>query len=118
MAQEKAPRTFEEYNFQEFLKMKEENETLEIENKELKEMNELDNETHKKLFDLVKSALAMSNIEVEGDLVSVYICERYIGLFDKEREVSFSKNGEQERSCLKALAELITLFHDIPNREE
>ena len=104
------PRTFEEYNFQEFLKTKKENDTLKNELEEKQEQIEDLQEQHKYLLDLVKVALSKASVKVD-DYNTVYVHDNFVGLYNKD-------NIEEEEQDLVALAKLIALTKAIPEREE
>ena len=66
MAQ-KEPRTFEEYNFQEFLKTKQENETLKNTNKELQNQVDFLTQSQTDLIKLCKQVASIITIEKEDE---------------------------------------------------
>lgn len=110
MAQTTEPRTFEEYNFQEFLKTKKENDALKNENKQLQDDCDVIAQKYQDLLDLVK--VAFSNARVEEDIyTNVYINGNFVGLFDKEDERDMKNN-------LVALSRLINKVQAIPSRVE
>lgn len=87
MAQNNEPRNFEEYNFQEFLKLKRENETLKKENKELSDERDTLVAYSKDLLEIVKGIANSITIKIDsnGNFKSVYATvdndDRYIGSY-------------------------------------
>ena len=61
------PKNFEEYNFQEFMKTKQENETLKNENQDLKEHIEFLMESQKNLITLCKQVANLISIKNEDE---------------------------------------------------
>lgn len=97
---EKTPRTFEEYNFQEFMKLKKENQELKDKNEALDSEMQLIKEECRFIKDLVKEALKNSRVEKDESLTHVYVEDRFIGLYVNDLETD---------NKLKTLEQLINL---------
>lgn len=108
MAKEQQPRTFEEYNFQEFLKTKQENDTLKNENEELKGyVNDLLTQD-KELIKLCKQVANIITCEKEDDdsCKTIRVGGNFAGLvFDDDIKYA-------------PLVKFLDLIKAIPTREE
>lgn len=109
MANNNEPRTFEEYNFQEFLKMKKENETLKNDIKQWESDSLVLITKYQELWDLVKVAFVNSRVEQEN-YTNVYINGNFVGLFNQDKV-------EDNEQNLVALAKLIKKVNALPKRE-
>jgi len=105
----KTPKNFEEYNFQEFLKAKQENDTLKNKLKLLKQENEEITNKLNDIRDLVKVALTNARVEKERYLM-VYVNDSFVGLYDDEKPLD-------KDLPLLALTRLIEIVNAIPSRE-
>lgn len=105
----KTPKTFEEYNFQEFLKTKQENETLKNELKLSQQENEEITNKLNDIRDLLKEALTNARVEKERYLM-VYVNDSFVGLYNEY-------NVNDKELPLLALTRLIELVNAIPSRE-
>ena len=109
MANNNEPRTFEEYNFQEFLKMKKENKTLKNDIKQWESDSLVLITKYQELWDLVKVAFVNSRVEQEN-YTNVYINGNFVGLFNQDKV-------EDNEQNLVALAKLIKKVNALPKRE-
>lgn len=111
MAQTNEPRTFEEYNFQEFLKMKKENDSLKNNIKDMQEQMDFVERNHTHILDLLKLALSNARVEEETTYTKLYVNDDFVGLFNP----NFIEDSDH---ILMALESLIRIVHALPQREE
>ena len=104
------PKTFEEYNFQEFLKAKEEVAGLKAEIKDMQEQMDILAKHHQDIIDLVKKALKYGRVD-DDSYVNIYLADRFVGLYNKDAV-------EDNEQWLVALKVLIQLVNHLPTREE
>lgn len=108
----KEPRTFEEYNFQEFLKMKKVNDTLKKENQQLQDDCDMVAQKQQDLLNLCSKAFKGGEVEIkDSGLISVYLKDKYIGCY-------FESDSDSDKETLSTIRTLIEMFNAIPQREE
>lgn len=100
----------EEYVVEELKQAKKENEQLKEVVKTLKNVNEIENEYHDNLMELVKKALKNAKVKDQNGFRCVYVNDMFVGLYYKDK---ITKEDEP----YVALAKLIEKVERIPERE-